>query len=288
MEVIIVSFSVLEKFSYKNIDNVSDIDSTILNPKWPYRYDWLLSRVKDEKKLLKTLFNFHKLKPQEISSENEESYTPDSDEERELEYLRQGQEDPEYVKFIEESYEVKEQEIKDDFNQIMDRNDLDHETMDVLNRYYYYELYDIINYENYENYSEVMLQDENMKHTNLRSKRIHVAITEKGGYLGHVYTWEDELRGKFISMIGIRSSIMNLIDWNLKGMAKRLINSVLIYARSRGFKRVCAQEPIGPMPQILSRCGFWKFIEPNMKKAKYMCISTTKEVESLPYSYVEI
>ena len=46
--------------------------------------------------------------------------------------------------------------------------------------------------------TKIMLQYET-------SKRIHVAITEKGDYLGHVYTWEDELRGKFTSMIGIRS-----------------------------------------------------------------------------------
>lgn len=82
-----------------------------------------------------------------------------------------------------------------------------------------------------------------------------VLLDDKNRYAGHVYGFPFKRGTEIFSMIGIRSSIRQMLlrkcGMNIDMISSYLINSVKEYALSKGFKFIWVEKPIGPMPSIL-------------------------------------
>jgi hypothetical protein len=82
-----------------------------------------------------------------------------------------------------------------------------------------------------------------------------VAFHEKL-YMGHVFIRQDETFPSVLGMIGIRSSIRNIIGRYCRNMAYTLVYGVVKWAKQNGYEIIKVQFPIGSMPKILSQMGF--------------------------------
>ena len=75
-------------------------------------------------------------------------------------------------------------------------------------------------------------------------------------YMGHVFVRQDEIFPSVLGMIGIRSSIRNIIGRYCIDMTHTLVSGVVKWAKQNGYEIIRVQFPIGQMPKILSQMGF--------------------------------
>ena len=70
-------------------------------------------------------------------------------------------------------------------------------------------------------------------------------------YMGHVFIRQDETFPSVLGMIGIRSSIRNIVGKYCSNMAHTLVSGVVKWAKQNGYDIIRVQVPIGQMPKIL-------------------------------------
>ena len=75
-------------------------------------------------------------------------------------------------------------------------------------------------------------------------------------YTGHVYLWPHPDMEYAIRVQGIRTSIKNYTQTYFKGVGKTLIDSIVEYSKTKGYRLVSVWSPIGAMPGILIKYGF--------------------------------
>jgi hypothetical protein len=86
--------------------------------------------------------------------------------------------------------------------------------------------------------------------------RYTVVASHDQEYMGHVFVREDEALPMVLGMIGIRSSIRNLVGRYCINMTHILVSGVVKWAKKNGYEIIRVQFPIGPMPEILAQMGF--------------------------------
>lgn len=86
-----------------------------------------------------------------------------------------------------------------------------------------------------------------------KTKTYVFILTYQSKYYGHIYGWKV---GDRFKVIGIRTSILNLLNKSLKGVSLMLIDSIINFAKSFEVDDVFVIEPIGTMPEILKKYGF--------------------------------
>lgn len=107
---------------------------------------------------------------------------------------------------------------------------------------------------------DVFLRDSLLFGSNLNSLRIypHVFVLINNGlYAGHIYAWTTNA---ITNIIGIRSSLLQILGAHcgLKqgGIATIFLSAIREFALSSKSQVLRVIQPIGPMPDMLKRCGF--------------------------------
>jgi hypothetical protein len=91
-----------------------------------------------------------------------------------------------------------------------------------------------------------------------------IALDTKGHYAGHVYDWQDEKDKSQCAMMGIRSSVENVLNRCAKKELQKLAFHLLEGVRQHCLKKCDSKEecylsvkaPEGPMPFFLKQAGF--------------------------------
>lgn len=94
---------------------------------------------------------------------------------------------------------------------------------------------------------------------NFENRYSHVIILSYGDrYYGHVYIVNKDDPDDLISIIGIRSSLYNLLCENhgFKNTANYILNSYLIFGRFLECETITIEHPIGIMIEIANKFGF--------------------------------
>ena len=85
-------------------------------------------------------------------------------------------------------------------------------------------------------------------------ERVAIVLYSHKSYLGHVYIWPSS--NTCLQMVGIRTSIKNFFSRQHQGVANKLINGVLSYAKKYHYSQIEVIKPIGYMPKILLANNF--------------------------------
>src|SRR5579862_9235048 len=88
----------------------------------------------------------------------------------------------------------------------------------------------------------------NLDSMNSIDVRCFVAMSDRE-YQGHVWFWS---LGSTCGMIGIRSSISNILDGK-KGTARFLLSSIKQFSIDNGFTKLVIPKPLSPMKHILGK-----------------------------------
>ena len=107
---------------------------------------------------------------------------------------------------------------------------------------------------------DVFLRDSLLYGSNLNSLRVYphaFVLINNGMYSGHIYTWTSNA---ITNIIGIRSSLLQILGTHcgLKqgGIATIFLSAIREFALSTNAQVLRVVQPIGPMPDLLKRCGF--------------------------------
>ena len=93
-------------------------------------------------------------------------------------------------------------------------------------------------------------------------------------YLGHIYIWPSMDYNETCDVIGIRTSIVNLLCQKTKKIGIKIIASAILWAHENKFKLLRIQQPLDIMATIAQKLGFWKsrfqdywiLVEPNYER----------------------
>ncbi len=107
------------------------------------------------------------------------------------------------------------------------------------------ELNDIMEYEDY-------------KPREVDKSEIYAAVVlfVNNRYTGHVYIWQHPNVEFAVRVQGIRTSVANYKELYFRGVGKTLIDSIVTYATTKGYRYITVWDPIGAMPNILLKYGF--------------------------------
>jgi len=114
-------------------------------------------------------------------------------------------------------------------------------------------------------------------------QRYAVVAMHDRGYMGHVFVRQDDMFPMVLGMIGIRSSIRNLIGRHCPNMAHILIKGAIDWAKQNGYEILKVQFPIGSMPSILSRMGFAKSVGDYWMRVQDFESSDRRDVSQIWY-----
>lgn len=89
-----------------------------------------------------------------------------------------------------------------------------------------------------------------------KSNKIAVVLLYNEKYMGHIYGWQDEIDYPFFTYIGIRTSIENLLNREVKGISTLLVRAIVRFTEKFDMDRIEINQPIGEMPRLLKSMGF--------------------------------
>jgi hypothetical protein len=119
---------------------------------------------------------------------------------------------------------------------------------------------------------DVYLRDNLLFSENINDLRIYpnvFVLIVNGIYAGHIYAWIIDGKGepgtegisyKITNVIGIRNSILQLLvdscGLRQSSVAPIFFNAIHIWSAEQGSNYIRVLQPIGPMPNLLIKCGF--------------------------------
>lgn len=98
-----------------------------------------------------------------------------------------------------------------------------------------------------------------------------VLLNNENVYYGHVYVWESSESSDTLMVIGIRTSVINYLSQEVRGVAQLLFSGVSTFAKFHNYTKIQVEAPIGPMSRILSQMGF-----EHVEKLKDMVINVSQ------------
>jgi len=120
--------------------------------------------------------------------------------------------------------------------------------------------------------ADVYLRDNLLFSDNINELGVYpnvLVLVINGLYAGHVYAWNISSKGEHgtegniyqvINVIGIRTSLFQLLidqcELRQKSITSIFFDAIHKWAISKGSNYIRALQPIGPLPNLLTRCGF--------------------------------